>query len=178
MPNNGFTHELPNNGITNNWITPQWIVEAFDPCYFDLDPCISETQPWNTARKGYSILQDGLKRPWFGNVWLNPPYGSETARWIQKLKQHGQGIALIFARTETRLWQDLIFPTADGYLFIKGRVGFSRPDGTLGKPATAPSALIAWGDENFFTLRELNDKGIIPGKILFDDRWSWRELEG
>ena len=45
--------------------------------HFDLDP--SSSDYWNhyliKAKTFYSAKQDGLdtRRPWFGNVWLNPP---------------------------------------------------------------------------------------------------------
>lgn len=26
----GFGHEIPNEGITNDWITPPWIIRAFN----------------------------------------------------------------------------------------------------------------------------------------------------
>ena len=165
--NDGFGHELPNEGKTNDWITPLRIIDAFGYGYFDLDPCASVTQPWSCARKAYTLEQDGLDNPWWGNIWLNPPYGPHTKKWVTKLTEHGQGIALIFARVETRLWQDFIFPTADGFLFPRKRIFFYRPDGTPSNQSSgAPSAFIAWGNTNRDKLIELCDDGIIPGAFL------------
>lgn len=56
----GFGHERAYEGETNDWITPRWILDAFGPNYFDLDPCASATQPWPTARRMYTIDDDGL----------------------------------------------------------------------------------------------------------------------
>ena len=163
----GFGHESPFEGATNDWITPRWIIDAFGPGYFDLDPCASVNQPWSCARKAYTVEQDGLKHDWWGNVWLNPPYGPHTYKWVQRLAKHGKGIALIFARVETRLWQDCIFPTAHGFLFPRKRIQFCKPDGTTPKSSSgAPSALIAWGDENRGKLIELCDNGIIAGAFM------------
>lgn len=32
----------------------------------------------------YSLKDDGLKNPWFGRVWLNPPYGKFSAAFVRK----------------------------------------------------------------------------------------------
>lgn len=167
----GFGHETPYQGETNDWITPQWVIKAFDSqktegMYFDLDPCVSMTQPWLTARKGYSKLQDGLAHEWFGTVYLNPPYGASVGVWAEKMMKHGDGIMLIFARTETKVWQDFIFPSADGFLFPKRRISFCRPDGTQGASSGAPSAFVAWGAGNKNTLLRLCESGVIEGAFL------------
>ncbi len=126
----GFGREKPNEGETNDWITPKWIIDAFNSkagdkgMFFDLDPCISTTQPWLTAREGYSVEQDGLLQNWHGMVYCNPPYGANVSTWARRMAKHGNGIMLIFARLETAAWFDDIFSTADGYLFPKGRIAF------------------------------------------------------
>ena len=168
----GFGHEMPYEGKTSDWITPKWIIDAFDSLadshYFALDPCASIMQPWPCARESYTIKQDGLKQEWHGGkVWLNPPYGPYTSRWVRRLAEYGNGVALIFARVETKLWQDYIFPTASGFLFPRKRIAFSYPDGTTPKSSSgAPSALIAWGDECRGALIELCDSGSISGAFL------------
>ena len=58
------------------------------------------------------------------------------------------GVALVFARTDTKLWQDFIFPNAYSVLFLRRRVRFCRQDGTPGETATAPSALISFSAED------------------------------
>ncbi|HEY6009787.1 MAG TPA: DNA N-6-adenine-methyltransferase, partial [Geobacteraceae bacterium] len=157
----GFGHEKPHEGETNDWITPKPIIDAFNSLYggrmfFALDPASSLTQPWPTSERAYTVQHDGLAQNWQGRVWLNPPYGPHTSKWVRRLAEHGNGIALIFARTETELWQDYIFPTADGFLFAKRRIAFARPDGSIGsQTAGAPSAFIAWGRENKEALMQL-----------------------
>lgn len=61
--------------------------------------------------------------------FLRPPYGRATARWIARLAAHGNGCALVFARTDTRWWQESIFGRASALLFLRGRLRFRRPDG-------------------------------------------------
>lgn len=98
------------------WLTPPSILEALGD--FDLDPCAAIHRPWDTARHHYTAEDDGLSRPWFGRIWLNPPYGKELPVWLKRLAQHGDGISLVAARTETRWFHDLIWEAADGILFF------------------------------------------------------------
>jgi len=171
----GFEHEPHYEGETDDWITPRYIINAFGSYnYFDLDPCASMTQPWACAKRSYNKKKNGLIPNWYGNVWLNPPYGAKAKLWVRRLAEHGQGVALIFARTDTDLWQEEIFTTADGFLFIDGRIQFYLPDGTLpidkngveGGNAGAPSCLIAWGDDNRNRLIQICEDGTIPGAFL------------
>ena len=132
---------------SEDWLTPPDLLAALGS--FDLDPCAAVDQPWKTAYTQWTIQDDAWWEPWFGRVWLNPPYGRKTAVWVRRLAEHGNGIALIFARTETRLWFSEIWFDADAVLFLRGRLRFHRPDGTLGKTtAGAPSALVAYGPSN------------------------------
>ena len=168
----GFGHEIPHEGETNDWITPKWVVDAFNSLrggewFFDLDPCSSMTQPWKTAKDGFTVEQDGFKRDWYGTVYCNPPYGPHAQHWVKKLAKHGNGVALIFARLETRLWQEEIFPTASGFVFPKRRLAFARPNGVTPKAsAGAPSAFISWGDHCRDALITLVDSGDIEGAFL------------
>ncbi len=133
-----------NSGGTDEWLTPPWMFEELGP--FDLDPCSPINRPWSTAGEHYTLADDGLSKPWHGLVWLNPPY-AQADKWMARLAEHGNGIALLFARTETRLWHEHIWPHTTGALFLRGRLHFYHPDGTEAKAnAGAPSALIAYGD--------------------------------
>jgi len=141
------SHQIPAGGAiksTDEWLTPPDLIEAIGP--FDLDPCSpGDRRPWDTAAKHYSLEDDGLRQPWEGRVWLNPPY-SQAARWLDRLATHGHGTALIFARTETRLWFDHVWPKASGILFIKGRLHFHYASGKRASANSgAPSVLVAYG---------------------------------
>lgn len=138
-------HSLPSTGVTDVWLTPPHILEALGP--FDLDPCAApEPRPWPTAAEHITVPHDGLASEWAGRVWLNPPYGQSTDRWMQRLAHYGTGTALIFARTETECWHEHIWPKATAILFLRQRLHFHRPDGTRSKHNSgAPSALIAYG---------------------------------
>jgi hypothetical protein len=144
---------------TCQWLTPPEIVRALGP--FDLDPCFSDPRPWDTAAEHYS--EGGLERPWRGRVWLNPPYGQEVWNWLARLAEHGDGIAIVFARTETRGFFEWVWERATGILFVAGRLHFYRPNGIQADMnAGGPSALVAYGERNFEVLRSSG----IPGKLI------------
>lgn len=143
------------------WLTPPSLVEPLG--YFHLDPCGA---PGHKLADHTYLLEngdDGLRDEWFGRVWLNPPYGKEAEPFLAKLAEYGRGTALIFARTETRTWHDIIWPNASAILFLKGRVTFLDPDGVAaGANSGAPSCLVAFGGSD---ADDLLASGI-PGKFI------------
>lgn len=159
----GFEHESAVSE-TVVWLTPPSIIEALGP--FDLDPCSPEVRPFETAARYYTEADDGLAQPWSGTVWMNPPYGRGMELWMQRIAEHGDGIALIFARTETKTFFDWIWDQASAMVFIKGRVRFHRPDGTQAAAAGAPSVLIAYGDDCAERLRKATVDGTVAGKYI------------
>lgn len=145
---------------TVEWLTPPELVKMLGE--FDLDPCTSTNPPFTHARVNYSIADDGLTKEWMGRVYLNPPYGKGMELWIEKLKLHGNGIALIFARTETKCFFSHIWDYADAVLFVKGRIKFYNLEGKqMGSPGS-PSIFIAYGKEN----ANLLEKSNILGKFI------------
>jgi hypothetical protein len=154
----GFGFEKPCEGNTNNWLTPPALLHRFGT--FDLDPCGCADMPWRTATTTYFLPeQNGLTEPWNGRVFCNPPYGPNVGDWAKRMSEHGNGIMLIFARTETSTWQQDIFPFADATLFLAGRVRFYLPTGEQGGSGTAPSALLAYGQNNVDALRNAGIAG-------------------
>lgn len=99
---------------------------------------------------------------WHGCVWLNPTYGKMTAKWLGKLAGHGNGMALVFARTETAMFFEHIWPKASALLFLRGRLTFCYPDGTgskAGNNSGGPSVLVAYGPACSERLKEVSDLG-------------------
>lgn len=152
----GFAHESTRNKSIE-WYTPRYIFDALD-LEFDLDPASPgvDIVPWIPAKKHLTITENGLLAKWEGNVWMNPPYGTETPDWLNRLTLHGTGIALLFVRPDTQ-WFQKYAPIADAICLVKGRVGFVNsefakeyangtfePRGGCG----AASMLLAYGKEN------------------------------
>jgi hypothetical protein len=155
-----FGFEKPHEGDTNNWLTPQNLLRLLG--IFDLDPCGCVGMPWLHATTTYFYPEhDGLIDAWFGRVFCNPPYGPYVTDWARRMAAHGNGIMLIFARTDTTTWQRDIFPFADAILFLSGRVHFYRLFGARGESVTAPSALLAFGISNVDALRNSGIAGAL-----------------
>lgn len=147
--------------LKDEWLTPPDITDRLGP--FDLDPCSPINRPWPTAAKHYTLLDDGLIQPWAGRVWCNPPYGRMAADWLARLAEHGNGMALIFARTETEMFFDHVWARASALLFLRGRLHFHHVDGTrAASNAGAPSVLVAYGNNNAFSLLNCG----IPGRYV------------
>jgi len=151
----GFTHESTHNE-SKEWYTPRYIFNGLG-IGFDLDPCSpgQEIVPWVPAQFHHTVKDNGLTTDWFGKVFMNPPYGSDTPKWMERLSNHGNGIALVFARTDTK-WFHAYVPKADAICFISGRIGFVPHDKALlyadGQWDTkggcgAASMLVAYGAE-------------------------------
>lgn len=142
---------------THDWLTPPEIISSLGR--FDMDPCASQFQPWRTATHQFTIEDDGLARDWSGRVWCNPPYGPHAEKFLKRMSEHGNGIALIFARTETKAFQEYCWKRSSGMLFMAGRIKFRLPGGGVSGPAGAPSVLISYGAENAHALRESGVSG-------------------
>lgn len=145
-------HKRRGQKPSDDWQTPPHIIKALG--HFDLDPCASLHQHHQTATTIWTVLDNGFMRPWHGRVWLNPPYGRKTIDWVRRLGDHGNGIALVFARVDTPLFQDEIFVKATGLLFLRRRIFFIQRDGRRAKSSGgAPSVFVAYGQQNFEALR-------------------------
>lgn len=150
---------------TDEWLTPPEIITALGA--FDLDPCSPRVRPWWTAKRHFSILDNGLAQPWDGRVWCNPPYGAETGKWLARCAAHGNAIALIFARTETESFRDYVWLKAAGIMFLYGRLHFYDVRGQRAKAnAGGPSCLVAYDRANLIALWTAHATGAINGKVV------------
>ena len=134
----------------DEWYTPSWLFHAI-AVEFDLDPCSPGVPPSSVpARRHLTKDDNGLTAPWAGSVWLNPPFSSKRP-WYERLMQHGNGIALMPARTETHDLQTYM-SAAQALLFLKGRVYFERghrPGASKNGAVTCPPfgiCLCAYGE--------------------------------
>ncbi len=149
-------HESP-VGQSDEWLTPRDIIANLGP--FDLDPCTPVEQPYPTAARRFT--KNDLMPIWDDDdfVWLNPPYSS-IGIWMAQLAVHpGGGIALVFARTETRWFVTTVWQQATSVAFLHGRVDFTPLDGLfVGKRgnAGAPSVLVAYGEKAHERLERLH----------------------
>lgn len=129
------------SSTSSEWETPQALFDQLNArLHFTLDPCAT---PENAkCKKFYTKQDDGLSKSWRREcVFMNPPYGREIGKWVQKAYEEGirHGtlvVALLPARTDTRWWHDYVMRAREVWL-IRGRLRF----GGMKNSAPFPSAI-------------------------------------
>ena len=123
--------------------TPKWVFDLLG-VEFDIDVASPlDGIPWIPTKRFYTQNDDGLIQPWTGLIWCNPPY-SNVRPWIDKMKQHRNGIMLLpMVKSYWRLdvWND-----ADGICEPNGvdRIKFIHKGKE--KDIMFPTFMAAWGD--------------------------------
>lgn len=139
------------------WYTPAWLFDALG-LRFDLDPCSpgAAVVPWVPADRHYTVSDDGLEQPWSGLVWMNPPYGQRTKAWMRKFAQHGNGVALVFARTDTAWFDEYVAQSECDSLvcFVRRRISFVNQQGKVSGTPGSGSMLVAMGDRAILAVYE------------------------
>lgn len=126
---------------TNEWATPQDLFNSLNEEFgFTLDPCAT---PANAkCPKFFTIQEDGLSRDWDGVVFMNPPYGREIGKWVQKAFESSLNgatvVCLVPSRTDTKWWHE--YAMKGEIRFLKGRLRFG--EGTANAPF--PSAVVVF----------------------------------
>lgn len=125
----------------DDWETPQSLFDELDKEFgFTLDPCSNHSN--HKCDIHYTVEEDGLSKDWSGVVFMNPPYGREIGKWVEKAyKEYLNGVTVVCllpARTDTRWFHDYIYHKAE-IRFIKGRVRFSNKG-----PAPFPSMVVIY----------------------------------
>jgi hypothetical protein len=145
-------------GESSEWRTPQFIFDTL-ALEFDLDPC-APTFGFNCvpAKRIYTRYDDGLRQPWAGTVYVNPPWSEErraVVAWLRKFFAHdGGGIFICVARTSADWFHELVLPHAELICFPTGKTRFHRPDGSLGPEPTNGIALLGMGEVACAALRQ------------------------
>lgn len=157
-------HVAYNSG-NNEWYTPKEFIEAATAVMgqIDLDPASSEiANKTVNAKRFYTVEDNGLEKPWFGNVWLNPPYASDLIgkfadKLVDELKHIKQAIVLVNNATETE-WFYTMVTQATAVCFPRSRVKFYTPSGTIGAPLQGQAILYFGPDVNRF-INVFDEKG-------------------
>lgn len=111
--------------------------------HFTLDVC---ARPENAKCSNYyTPAQDGLKQPWTGTCWCNPPYGRDVGKWVAKAQaaalEGATVVMLLPARTDTRWFHDYIYNKENIEIsFLRGRLKFGDGKGS----APFPSMLVVF----------------------------------
>lgn len=121
---------------TGEWATPQDFFDALNKEFgLHVDVCATDE---NTKLPFYYTKEsDGLAMSWEGHrAWMNPPYGREIGKWVEKAATGGAEIvvALLPARTDTKWFHKYIYNKAE-VRFIKGRLKFGGSENSAPFPS-------------------------------------------
>lgn len=129
---------------SNEWATPQNLFDELnDEFNFTLDPCATDENA--KCSNYFTIEDDGLSKDWSNDVvFMNPPYGREIKKWINKAYEESLNgatvVCLIPARTDTTYWHDFIFGKTNDIRFLRGRLKFGKSKNS----APFPSAIVVY----------------------------------
>lgn len=103
---------------SDDYYTPPHIFDRLG-LHFDLDVCAPPGGiEWIPASDYYTQEDNALIAPWYGRVWMNPPFSNPTP-FVEKFIAHGNGVALVptsNGRWMGRLWEANVAWVALDYL--------------------------------------------------------------
>ena len=145
--------QLLQQSISNEHYTPAKYIEAARHVLgeIDLDPASCDrAQQVVKAKEYFTAQRSGLDLPWWGRVWMNPPYGGLAPRFVEKLMHEiaaervSAAIVLVNSHcTDTRWFQ----PLWNGVLcFTDHRINFYGDDDTR-SGSTHGSVFVYFGDK-------------------------------
>jgi phage N-6-adenine-methyltransferase len=125
---------------TVEWPTPQYLFDFLNRTFgFEIDVCATIENA--KCPRFFTKEEDGLKQDWDGRCWMNPPYGREIGKWVEKAARCASVgtlvVALLPARTDTTWWHNYVLKYGDVH-FMRGRVKFGKSKNS----APFPSAIV------------------------------------
>jgi len=145
-----------------NWRTPKAFFRRLDDKFsFGLD---AAAEPCNALCERYITKeQDALASHWpdflpdrgIFNVWLNPPYGRNIWKWLNKAwemsatNQISRVICLVPARTDTDWFHNYVWGRANEIVLVHGRIRFEDEQGPAPHTSTFPSMVVAYDGYNY-----------------------------
>lgn len=134
----------------DTWRTPGWLFgRLHEEFRFDLDAAADEDNA--LCANCWTEDDNGLRQPWHGNTWCNPPY-SHLGAWLRKAAQETRegrcttAVLLVPARTDTVAWHQWVMRHAAEVRLLRGRVAFDPPPEYTGHSpgSTFPSAVVVF----------------------------------
>jgi len=139
-------------GTSDDAYTPDWVLAIAKRALggiIDLDPC-ADPKRRVPARRHFTLVDDGLSEPWYGTVWLNPPY-SDTTAWLRQLHVYltagkvTQAIALLpVSVLGNKGAVPIINDACTAYTVLEGRLTFLDQEYKPHKGALAMSSVLLY----------------------------------
>ncbi len=130
--------QLLTSSESNEWYTPPKLIELVRLVmgHIHLDPASTAiANQVVRADKFYTAEDDGLTKPWFGNVFCNPPYGGSVYKWLRKaIDEHFDGrvnhvMVLTKAAPGYNWWDEMFHWMWPGPVcLMEGRFAFYKPE--------------------------------------------------
>lgn len=137
---------------SNEWETPQDLFDQLNKEFdFFLDVCADQDN--KKCASYFNEADNGLSKPWsiYGTCWMNPPYGREIGKWVEKARNEAQEgatvVCLLPSRTDTKYFHQYIWDKENNQSrngveirFLKGRLKF----GGASNSAPFPSMIVVF----------------------------------
>jgi len=143
---------------STNWETPDRLFDNLNKKFhFTLEVCASSNP---RCKIYYDKDSDGLKQPWSGRVFVNPPYGPPIRKWLEKALEelpHCEVIVMLLpVRTDTKWFHELVLKKAK-IRFLKGRLHF----GNIKNSAPFPSMVVIFRESGNCTISSFNSAMVV-----------------
>jgi phage N-6-adenine-methyltransferase len=113
-----------------NWHTPRDLfAQLSEEFKFEVDVCADDEN--HLCPEYWTVHTNGLMKTWAPRTcWMNPPYGGDIMRWMQKGYEESQKgatvVCLVPARVDTEWFQKLCMEAGAEIRFIRGRLKFGN----------------------------------------------------
>ena len=139
-PKSGIMNRVLFSSQSVEWPTPKAVYDALNREFqFTLDPC-----PFQGTEDGLATLFCSWRDH---RVFCNPPYTRAMRSWVERAHEADLAVYLIPARTDTKLFHELILPKAAEIRFLRGRLKF----GDAKNCAPFPSMLLVFRNALTYT---------------------------
>ena len=146
-----MSHEVHFMSERQDWGTPRAFLEWLETDR-SWTPNLDAAASIRNAKAPHFFTEDddSLSKDWFGDVWLNPPFGNELPKFMKKCaeqikrKEVRSIMVLIPARTDTKWFHEIVMPHAYLIYLIKGRFNFRVDNAVEGANAPFPSMLVLY----------------------------------
>lgn len=175
--------QLLHSSESNEWYTPLPFIDAGRELMgsIDLDPASCEEANLVVgANKIFTITDDGFAQEWFGNVFLNPPYGyfngirgvSSAGAWSNSLLERynrgeiNSGILVVNASVGDVWWTALMKKLP--FCLVDKRTRFRSPMGVDKKDSPSKGNSVFYFGKDLEGFRRIFEEKFQIGTVFYE----------